>query len=1211
MPMVVSAAAIWLASNVGVLAATQWAATLFFVARVAAFYAISRALSPKLNAASLRAMATQVNVRDPAAPRQIIWGQRRVSGVLYPVGTSGTNNEYLHLILLLADHECEELGDVTFNDQVVPLDGSGNATGTYAGYVRIKKHLGAYDQTVDTDLQTDLGSSYWPSTSTGGGIAYLYIRLKLSNTLFPGGIPEIYCLVKGRKIYNPGDVAQSDTDPTTWTFSQNAALITYDWIRGVRTRNSAGTLVANYGVGAAATEVDETALEDSANNCEELVTLADASTEHRYYANGTLLTSVKAGDGLDILKSAMAGDVVFSGGTWLVLSGYYRTPTLSAFGEGDLRAPLKGVRLKPALADLCNSVRGVYISADNAWQPADFPQVKNATYKTEDGEEDFPTDVELQMTTSSPTAQRLAKIILERSRQGITFLAPCKLGAWRVRPGDVITWTDADFGWSAKPFEVLAVALAVDNDAHGQPYLGVDLTLKETASGVWDWANGEETTVDLAANTTLRSPFEVAAPTSLVPTVTSFRQPDGTLIPQLQLAWTAPADAYVTTAGFIRIQYKKSADSDWIDWGRVKGDQVFDYITAALLLGINYDFQIRSENQLDQPSAWLQSLAFTVTADSSAPAVPTGLAAVVGTGQSVSLDWDDNTEADFSEYGIYRSTTSGVAGFSKIAEVRASRFVDVDVTIGTAYWYRLTAFDDSENESAQCTAVTATPTTVPSASLDPAVLADIAAAQADATAAAAAAAAAQSDATTALNDLADISSDSILSQVEKPTVILDYTNITGEQAGIDAQATTYGITTEKTAYDAAVSALTSYLGGLTSPVAWNNLTADTTIVGTTFRSKFADVYSTRQALLNEIYAQAKAVADAQAAAQAATPSTPSAPTYVSEGTYLAGDGTVFANVTVACPALPSGAKLNQLLYQVSGSTAWTIADELDAAGNKTVDDLTPGVAYVFAVRAISFANVPSAVSTTLAHTAPNKSTGPSAPASGGIGSSPASILTWSASSLYFGANTYWAPITDADLKHYEVKSTTTDSDAATDYLWFPKDGVAGVITTRETRLDYYRGTPANGFVRVRAVDKSGNTSSWLRLGNLATYCVPLGGTLAIQDSSDVDVSAIKTGDAGASSVRQVVAVFHDSVVPTLSGGSPTEKFNVSLSNRGFSTKPDAGVIGCSSDANIAAAFDWDDAGNSSTNAVVRAATLDGTNIGAGSYRFSCDFIEYN
>lgn len=134
------------------------------------------------------------------------------------------------------------------------------------------------------------------------------------------------------------------------------------------------------------------------------------------------------------------------------------------------------------------------------------------------------------------------------------------------------------------------------------------------------------------------------------------------------------------------------------------------------------------------------------------------------------------------------------------------------------------------------------------------------AAQAAASAAATAAGAAQTSANSALAQLTDIASDSILSPVEKPQVIREHAVITSEQAGIDAQATAYSVS--RTAYDSAITTLTSYLGGLAAPVAWNNLTGNTTIVGSTFRQRFQDVYTARQALLNAIYAAARTRADA-------------------------------------------------------------------------------------------------------------------------------------------------------------------------------------------------------------------------------------------------------------------------------------------------------------------------------------------------------------
>jgi hypothetical protein len=125
---------------------------------------------------------------------------------------------------------------------------------------------------------------------------------------------------------------------------------------------------------------------------------------------------------------------------------------------------------------------------------------------------------------------------------------------------------------------------------------------------------------------------------------------------------------------------------------------------------------------------------------------------------------------------------------------------------------------------------------------------------------------AASDAQTAANAanaaLTDIASDSLLTPDEKPRVIQDRDVIVAEQTGIDTQASAYSITSEKTAYDNAVAALVAYLATLTTPVSWYALNGNTTIVGATFRQKFADVYATRQTLLNAIAAKAKALADA-------------------------------------------------------------------------------------------------------------------------------------------------------------------------------------------------------------------------------------------------------------------------------------------------------------------------------------------------------------
>jgi Arc/MetJ family transcription regulator len=108
-----------------------------------------------------------------------------------------------------------------------------------------------------------------------------------------------------------------------------------------------------------------------------------------------------------------------------------------------------------------------------------------------------------------------------------------------------------------------------------------------------------------------------------------------------------------------------------------------------------------------------------------------------------------------------------------------------------------------------------------------------------------------STASGALTAITNITTDSVLDKGEKQQLVQIVNNIINEKSGLDTQATTLGITTEKTTYDTAYTALvTTYLGGL-SP-AYTDTTQNTTIVRSTFNTKFNDYYTARAALVNKM-----------------------------------------------------------------------------------------------------------------------------------------------------------------------------------------------------------------------------------------------------------------------------------------------------------------------------------------------------------------------
>lgn len=99
-----------------------------------------------------------------------------------------------------------------------------------------------------------------------------------------------------------------------------------------------------------------------------------------------------------------------------------------------------------------------------------------------------------------------------------------------------------------------------------------------------------------------------------------------------------------------------------------------------------------------------KSLAITVIThdpDTTAPDAPTGLSAVAAGENNVNLDWNNNLEADFANYKVYRSDSQITSADSSlfIGNASTSDFADSGLIANTTYYYAITALDTSGNES--------------------------------------------------------------------------------------------------------------------------------------------------------------------------------------------------------------------------------------------------------------------------------------------------------------------------------------------------------------------------------------------------------------------------------------------------------------------------------------------------------------------------------
>jgi lysophospholipase L1-like esterase len=102
--------------------------------------------------------------------------------------------------------------------------------------------------------------------------------------------------------------------------------------------------------------------------------------------------------------------------------------------------------------------------------------------------------------------------------------------------------------------------------------------------------------------------------------------------------------------------------------------------------------------------------------DETPPAVPVNLTTSAQSYKQIDLDWDDNSEDDFSHYNVWRSTSSG-GPYTEAATVTSSAYSDVDpadrLSPSTTYYYVVTAVDNSGNESANSTQGQATTDPLP------------------------------------------------------------------------------------------------------------------------------------------------------------------------------------------------------------------------------------------------------------------------------------------------------------------------------------------------------------------------------------------------------------------------------------------------------------------------------------------------------------------
>lgn len=652
----------------------------------------------------------EVTIRSAIAPRRIVYGRDKISGPLVFAQTTGTKDEFLHLVIALATHECDAIEEVWFNDTKLPdPDVDGWITSGPFGSDNIKRGTvtavstgGAITLPRAATVITDITRA---ATESEEGATY-------SGTHTPGsavitGLPSDQTLSVGYEYATParkvrirkylGAPAQvADADLVTasagkWTSAHRGAGVCYLYVmleynqdifgavgvpnisavvRGKkvldpRTGATAWTqnaqLIAadwlrdsTFGLRALAAEMPTSEVTAGANLCDEPVVIsAGGATQPRYTFNGSFTTDMSPRDVLEDILIGMAGTCVWTQGRWLLRPGAYRTPgSGDEITEDDLAGPGITITPRPSRSSLFNAVRVTYRDPDQAWAEVQAPLVTNATYVAQDGGVQVVRNISMPSAMDAIRAQRLAKIELERARQSVAVQFGTNMRAYNFAPTDTALLSLPRYGWgSGKVFELASRTWSHDGT--------LQYTGRETAPSVYAWNLGEATLVDPAPDTELPSPYTRPATmaTLTVETGTShlWRQADGTIVSRAYVQWPASSEQFVIEGGTVEVGW---ATGDRIDGfyslPPLEGAATSAYI-APVPDGQVLVVRARFVNALGVRGGWNYRTA-VVVGKTAPPANVGGFTAAVLKNR-VRWSWSRNTEADFA-YSEIRSANS-------------------------------------------------------------------------------------------------------------------------------------------------------------------------------------------------------------------------------------------------------------------------------------------------------------------------------------------------------------------------------------------------------------------------------------------------------------------------------------------------------------------------------------------------------------------------
>ena len=667
--------------------------------------------------ADLDARGILVNKKSANGAIPIVYGTRKVGGNIVFLETSGADNQYLYMALVLSEGEINDITSIFVNDNQVTFTGdlADNTQVTVASsdvnffdgssLITVEPHFGSDSQTASSLLST---LSSWTSNHRLRGLAYLAIRFEWNNDKF-GSLPTVQAVVQGKKVYNPnldstvtgGSGSHRKDDSSTWAYSDNPVYQLLDYLRNDR-----------FGMGITNEYFDSNFADwqTAGDVCDTQITpFSGASAIDLMNSHTVIDTSKKAIDNVKSFLRGCRGYLNFTAGKYNILVESTGTASISLtedniIGGISVTSKNKNSRYNRVIVNFTNPSKS-YQSDTAQFPPVDETGLASAdqhsTMKTADGGLLLEGRFDFAMLNSPYQAQEMAEIILRRSRTSLDVSLKADATALDLAVGDLVNITHATPSFSAKPFRVQGMTINSDHT--------INLVLSEHQDSFYTFGTQQE--VATIPDTTLPNPFSVQPPASLTLSDELVEYADGIVITRLLITVGVSPDQFVDN---YEIQIKQTLDPDGNavsdSFREIAVGKILEYQHLNVIDGATYQVRARAVNTIGSKSTFI-STTRVIVGGVDAPSNVEDFAVELHGQDHLKLTWTPpsaNSDLDISFYEIrFQDVTTGANWINSTNLVRCPRRkCDNAIVPARVGSYLIKAVDKNGNTSPEATIVT-------------------------------------------------------------------------------------------------------------------------------------------------------------------------------------------------------------------------------------------------------------------------------------------------------------------------------------------------------------------------------------------------------------------------------------------------------------------------------------------------------------------------